>query len=124
LGFSPSRFDISPTFRALVECIQEDLERSGAAVFCRIDRELFEKAVTTVEVDPEVVRLWTEIIEAGGKGDPEHDPHPALMRAIYRCSEIVQEIIPSDCTSGQSQVWVEVYKRLAARLGPIDKGSS
>jgi hypothetical protein len=90
-------------------------------VFGRIDRNLFEKAVTTVEADSEVVRLWIEIMESGGRGDPEHEPHPALMCAIRRCNEIVQEIIPSDTTSGLLQVWVEVYKRLAARLGPIDR---
>jgi hypothetical protein len=120
LGFSPSRFDVSPTFRALIEDIQDDLERSGARVFGRIDKDVFEKAVAAVEADSEVVRLWIETINSG-EGDGLDGYHPVLIGACRRCGEIVQKIVPSDSTSEQMQVWAEVRKRLTLRLGPVGK---
>ena len=89
-------------------------------MFGRIDSGLFERAVAAVENDPEVVRLWIETMKSGGD-DPELGYNPVLVCACRRCNEIVQKIIPSDTTFEQTQVWLEVRRRLTVKLGPIDK---
>jgi hypothetical protein len=123
LGCSPSRFDVSPAFRALIEDIQNDLERTDARIFGRIDRDLFEKAVAAVETDSEIIQAWIETMKSGDERDDSTcGYHPMLDRAIRRCNEIVQTIIPSDSTCEQSQVWIEVFKRLSVKLGPLNSG--
>jgi hypothetical protein len=123
LGFSPSRFDLSPVFAQLIRSVQDQLQSTGAPVFGRIDKELFERTVAAIERDPEVVRLWLETINSPEGVDPDGGFHPVLIRAHHRSDEIAKEYIPSGTTRLWTDVWFEARNRLTARYGSPDKSS-
>jgi hypothetical protein len=84
-----------------------------------IDPETFEKAVTAIENDPEVVRLIIKAVTGDHPPFPEGlDYHPVMMEAVVRSDDISKGIFQSESVTDYMRVFHEASTRVTSRHFP------
>ena len=86
-----------------------------------IGPDTFEKAVTAVENDPEVVRLIVKAVTGDHPPFPEGlDYNPVIMEAIVRADEISQGLFQSDDAFDYARLFREASNRITEKYFPIE----
>jgi hypothetical protein len=89
-----------------------------------VDPDTFEKAVTAVENDPEVVRLIIKAVTGDHPPSPEGlDYHPVMMEAVVRSDEISKGIFQSDDAFDYARVFHEADMRIRRKCFPLEMSS-